>query len=180
MKIRIALLGLIALFAAPLAARAQEFQAFNPGDWELTLAGSGSNSSDFDGTTVGINGSLGYFFTENFEFAVRQSLGYTDLAGANGSAWNGSTRLAVDFHFDLERFQPFVGANIGYVYGDLTNDTFIAGPEVGLKYFVNDTTFVFVMAEYQFFFDSGDNVGDIGDNAQDGQFVYTLGLGFKW
>jgi len=180
MSIRYALVALLAICVTPFLARAQDFEAFQPGDWELTLGGGGSNGSDFDGTTFSVNGSLGYFFTENVEVALRQTIGYTDITGASGSTWSGSTRVAADFHFDLGRWQPFVGANIGYIYGEVTNDTFIAGPEAGVKFFVNDTTFVFVMAEYQFFFDSGDDADDIGETIDDGQFVYTLGLGFKW
>jgi len=79
--------------------------------------------------------------------------------------------------FDLEAWQPFVGGNFGYVYGDAVNDTFEAAPEAGVKYFVNSTTFIFAMVEYQFFFDSGDDI----DNAfSDGQFLWSLGLGFRF
>jgi hypothetical protein len=85
--------------------------------------------------------------------------------------------VALDFHFDLEALQPFVGGNFGYVYGDAVNDTFEAAPEAGVKWFVNSTTFIFGMAEYQFFFDKGSNAGS-GFN--DGQFVYTLGVGFRF
>ena len=148
---------------------------FEEGDKELTLSGSASNGPDFDGVFIGANGSLGYFITDNLVLSIRQSLTYTDVGV--GSALNGSTRVAADFHFDLEALQPFVGGNFGYVYGDAVNDTFEAAPEAGIKYFVNSTTFIFAMAEYQFFFDSGDEV----DNSfSDGQFVYTLGIGFRF
>src|SRR5215217_410402 len=103
----------VALVLLPAAAANAQFQA---GDWELTLGGSGSNGPDFDGYTWNINGSLGYFLTKEFEVGVRQAIGYTDLNV--GSAWNGSTRIFVDYHFDLGRVQPYVGGNIGYAYGD--------------------------------------------------------------
>ena len=148
---------------------------FEEGDKEITLSGSASNGPDFDGVFIGANGSLGYFITDNLELSIRQSLTYTDVGV--GSALNGATRVAADFHFDLEALQPFVGANFGYVYGDAVNDTFEAAPEAGIKYFVNSTTFIFAMVEYQFFFDSGDNI----DNAfSDGQFLWSLGLGFRF
>jgi len=148
---------------------------FEEGDKEITLAGSASNSPDFDGVIIGANGSIGYFITDNLELALRQSAQYTDI-GVD-SALNGSTRVAADFHFDLEAWQPFVGGNFGYVYGDAVNDTFEAAPEAGIKWFVNSTTFVFAMVEYQFFFDSADEA----DNAfEDGQFIWTLGLGFRF
>ena len=148
---------------------------FEEGDKEITLSGTAANSSDFDGVAAGANGSIGYFVTDNLELSLRQSIQYTDIGV--GSALNGSTRIAADFHFDLEAWQPFVGGNFGYVYGDAVNDTFEAAPEAGVKYFVNSTTFIFAMVEYQFFFDSGDDI----DNAfSDGQFLWSLGLGFRF
>jgi len=170
-------LSVLAVAAVALAPRST-YAYFEEGDKEVTLSGSGANGNDFDGVVAGANGSIGYFMTDNLELSLRQSLQYTDIGNAGGgSALNGSTRVALDFHFDLEALQPFVGGNFGYVYGDAVNDTFEAAPEGGVKWFVNSTTFIFAMVEYQFFFDSADNA----DNAfQDGQFVYTLGIGFRF
>ena len=167
-------LSVLAVAAVALAPRST-YAYFEEGDKEITLSGSAANGNDWDGVNMGINGSFGYFLTDNLELSVRQSITYTDIGV--GSSLNGSTRVAVDFHFDLEALQPFVGANLGYVYGDAVNDTFEAAPELGLKYFVNSTTFIFVLAEYQFFFDQGD---DASDSFDDGQFVYSLGIGFRF
>jgi outer membrane protein W len=164
------------LFAVPVAAQAQEEFGFQPEDWELTLGGSGANDSEFEGSTFAFSGSLGYFFTENVEVALRQTIGYSDIGGSDGSAWNGSTRVAADWHFDLERWQPFVGVNGGYLYGETVADTFIAGPEAGVKFFLNETTFIQFSVEYQFFFDDLDESDDTFD---DGQFVYGLSLGVR-
>lgn len=147
---------------------------FEEGDKEITLSGQAANGTDWDGVVIGANGSIGYFITDNLEIALRQSLSYSDLFG---SELSGSTRVALDFHFDMEALQPFVGANFGYVYGDAVSDTFEAAPEGGVKWFVNSTTFVFAMAEYQFFFDEAD---DADSSFSDGQFVYTLGIGFRF
>src|SRR5215213_3489769 len=141
-----------ALCLLPATAQAQDVE--NP--WELTLGGGGQNSEDFDGFAARIDAGLGYYFNEAWEVSIRQSLTYNDFVG---SSMNGSTRVALDVHFplgDRSQWVPFVGAEIGYVYGDDINETFMAGPEAGLKYYVNSTTFIFAMAEYQFFFDSGD------------------------
>lgn len=164
-------IALIALLA-PAAAMAQ----FHGGDWELTLSGSGGSDNDFDNNLIGADLSLGYFFTDNIEVALRQGIDIADVEDSDDD-FGASTRVAGDFHFDLDRWQPFVGGNIGYLYGDFVNDTWIAGPEAGLKFFVNSTTFIFGMAEYQFFFEDSDEVDDAFD---DGQWVYSLGIGFKW
>lgn len=161
--------------AAFLMVPQSSYGYFEEGDKEITLSGTAANGSDFDGVTGGINGSIGYFITDNLELSLRQTITYSDI-GVD-SALNGSTRVALDFHFDLEAFQPFVGANFGYVYGDAVNDTFEAAPEAGIKYFVQDRTFIFVQAEYQIFFDSAEEADDA---FEDGQFVYTLGIGFRF
>jgi len=169
------LMVVAALALLPAVAAQAQFQA---GDWELTLGGSGSNGPDFNGTSFAVNGNLGYFLTKELEIGVRQSVGYSDInGGGSGSSWNGSTRFALDYHFDFGRWQPYVGANIGYVYGDAVNDTFEAAPEAGVKYFVNSTTFIQFGAEYQFFFDSN---SDASNAFSDGQFVYGLNIGFRW
>ena len=147
---------------------------FEEGDKELTLSGQAANGTDWDGVVIGANASIGYFITDNLEIALRQSLTYSDLFG---SELSGSTRVALDFHFDLEALQPFVGANFGYVYGDAVADTFEAAPELGVKWFVNSTTFIFAMGEYQFFFDEAE---DADSSFEDGQFVYSLGIGFRF
>jgi len=167
-------LSVLAVAAAVLAPRSA-FAYFEETDKEITLSGTAANGPDFDGLVAGVNGSIGYFLTDNLELSLRQTVTYTDIGV--GSSLNGSTRLALDFHFDLEALQPFVGGNFGYVYGDAVNDTFEAAPEAGVKWFVNSTTFLFGMAEYQFFFDSGNSVSGSFDN---GQFVYTLGIGFRF
>ena len=164
----------VMVVAALLMLPTLSYGYFEEGDKEVTLSGTAANSNDFDGVIIGANGSLGYFITDNLELGIRQSLTYTDIG--TPASLNGSTRVALDFHFDLEAWQPFVGGNFGYVYGDAVNDTFEAAPEVGVKWFVNSTTFVFAMAEYQFFFDKGS-----GNNSfNDGQFLYTLGIGFRF
>jgi len=169
---RIWIVPVLALFLAPAIARAD----FKQRDFELTLQGSGANGPDFDGATIAAGGSLGYFLTDEFEIGLRQTIGYTDLGGS-GSALNGSTRIAADWNFNLGQWVPFVGGNFGYVYGDSVNDTFEAAPEAGVRYFVNNTTFIFAAVEYQFFFDTGD---DASDSFSDGQFIYSLGIGFKF
>ena len=148
---------------------------FEEGDYELRVAGFATNDVNFDGFVANVAGSLGYFFSDQFEAGVRQDFTYSDLAG---TALNGSTAVFADYHIGdpQAQLQPFIGANFGYAYGDTTNDTFFAGPEGGVKYFFpdNDQWFLLGQVEYQFFFEDG---GDADDSLNDGVFVYRLGLG---
>jgi hypothetical protein len=154
---------LVGLLALPALAQAQ----FEAGDWELTLSGTGNNDHDFETGSAAVSGSLGYFVTEQIEIAVRQGVVWAD----GGSAWNGDTRLAVDYHFNFaDKIVPFVGANIGYQYGDGISDDWIAGPEIGVKFFLNTTTFIQVTAAYNF---------ALCEGLDEGAFFYGLGIGVR-
>jgi hypothetical protein len=50
------------------------------------------------------------------------------------------------------------------------------GVEGGLKFFVNNTTFLIAMIEYQWFLHSANT----GSESNTGQFVYAVGIGFKF
>lgn len=149
--------------------------AYREGDLELVLGGSGSSDESFEGTVFNLEAALGYFMSPNIETTWRQGVSFADAPGGNN--WNGSTRLAFDYHFVLEGWYPYLGANIGYLYGDTVKEQFIAGPELGVKYFVNRTTFINGGIEYQFLFR---NVKDADDNFNDGRFVYILGIGVRF
>lgn len=168
-------LSLVALAVCGIAALASTAKAVdNP--WELSLAGSGQNSSRFNGVEVGGDVNIGYYFTDNIEAGVRQSLNYSDLGGVSLVA---STRVALDFNIpmgDHNQWVPFVGANIGYDYGKGVTDTWEAAPEAGVKYYLNSTTFIYGSVEYQFFFRKGSSVSG---GFKDGDFVYSVGVGFR-
>jgi hypothetical protein len=149
--------------------------AYKTGDLELTISGSGSNDESFDSTVFNIEAGLGCFVTPNLEGIYRQEISFADLPG--GNSWNGSTRLSFDYHFNLKPCYPYLGGSIGYVYGDAVKEQFIAGPEGGVKYFVNDTTFITGGVEYQILFK---DVANADNNFDNGRFVYILGIGFKF
>lgn len=156
-----------------------DVSGFGPraGEWEVTLGGGGSNDKNFRGGGFNVNGSVGYFFTDNWEVALRQGFGWSDFGNGTSSSWNGSTRAAVDFHFNLDRFRPFVGLNFGALYGKGTSDTWAGGIEGGVKYYVLPKTFVFAMAEYAWTFR---NIRRADNQFDNGQFIYSLGLGFNF
>ena len=161
---RLLVVSALALFIAPAVARAQ----FKQADWDFTISGTAANDKDFRTFSLGANGSLGYFVIDQLEVGLRQTLTISD----GGSQWVGNTGVFGDWHFDLGKFVPFVGANIGYAYGGGdAEDGFSAGPEVGLKYFVNGTTYVFGIATYEF---------NLNRGFDSGGFVYALGIGFRF
>jgi hypothetical protein len=163
------LVALFAMFLVPAAAQAQ----FDEGDWEITIAGSGTSDSSFDSTSLSVGFSVGYFFNDNLEAGVRQTVSFADTEGTaitpGDSEFAGSTTGFLDYHFDLDEWQPFVGAFVGWAYGDAVDDDGVYGPEGGVKYFVNSTTFVAATIQYVVPFDSD----------ADEFFNYQLAVGFK-
>lgn len=163
--------GLLALAVA--GAIPSAFAQPQAGDWEFTLGGGGSSDTEFENGGVGINGSFGYFFNPNLEAAVRQSINFAD-SGVD-EEWSGSTRVAVDYHFLFDKLVPFIGANFGLDYNE-DDSVWGIGPEAGIKYYVHEKTFLFVMGEYRWLFD---DFGDVDNRADDGRFAFTFGVGFN-
>jgi len=167
----------VSMLAMPVMAQERmEGNVFGPeaGNWELTLGGGGASDQDFESGSAFVNGSLGYYLDDNWEVVFRQGFGFAD---SGDSSWNASSRIGIDYNFNFDRLVPYIGANVGIIYGDDIDDTGIAGLGGGLKWFVKPETFIFAGAEYQFFFEDSD---DADDNFDDGSFVYTLGIGFVW
>lgn len=145
--------------------------------WEFTIGGAGTSNEDFNAGGAQIAGSIGYYTNEVIELSLRQNMSYADSGKGSPAAWNGVSRAAVDLHLPLGNVVPYVGANFGYVYGDTVKETFLAGPEAGVKFYLKEDVFVQAGAEYQFFFDSSDRVNDA---FRDGQLVYGVGLGVRF
>src|SRR3569833_1876475 len=98
-----------ALALLPAAVAQAQFQA---GDWELTLSGNGSNGPDFNGTQFGVNDNIGYFLSKELELSVRLLEAYNDIGVEGGNLAFGTT-IGLDYHFDMGRWQPYIGANVG-------------------------------------------------------------------
>ncbi len=160
-------------------AQAQEGGRLQKGDRTFMLGGSGSSNRDFaanfDAHVASLELGLSWFIADNVAFTVRQGVSFAKIAGT--SDWNGSSRLGLDFFLDLDRFQPFVGAEAGLLYGETVKSQFVAGPNAGVLFFMNDTTFFNLGVVYQFLFENADEVSGVYN---DGRFVYALGMGVKW
>jgi len=167
--------------ALPGAALAAASGTYGPqaGEREFTLSGTGTSDKDFDNSSIGVSGEVGWFLSDQLSLGVRQSLTFADIQGEDidDDFWAGSTRGYGDYHFGSGRARPFVGASLGAIYGDGVNDTGVGGVEVGLKYYALPDTFILARAEYQFLFDSSD---DAEDNFDDGSWSYVLGIGFNF
>jgi hypothetical protein len=146
------------------------------GDREFQLSGIGIRDYDSDTTTFGASGSIGWFVTDHQKFGVRQRI-HLDQSRKADDLWRAETLGFYDFHFDLDPLQPFVGASLGYMYGERVNESFIAGPEVGINFYLQEKTFIKLQVEYQF---PLEDVNQSDGTVDDGKLVYTLGTGFNF
>lgn len=160
----------------PVSASGADYAVAREGDWEFTLGGAGSADHDLDNSAGGVNASLGYYLSDAIELVVRQSGSYSDGAGG-GTDFDGSTFVAVDHHFGSDRLRPFVGVNLGRLYGDTTNNTSAAGIEGGLKFYAQAKTFIFALANYAWTFEHS---SDAADRFDDGAFLWSVGIGFNF
>lgn len=147
------------------------------GEREFTIGGSGASNRDFDSSLGGVDFSFGQYINETQLVTLRQSVQYAN-PNIGGQQWAGSTRIAFDQHFSARgALRPFIGANIGGIYGEGVRDTFTAGLEVGGKWYVQPKTFIFAMVDYSWLFR---HARGIDDQFDDGRFGWNLGVGFNF
>jgi len=180
-KINTAAFTFFIISAMPLAAHAQSSQ-FGPyeGDREFSMSGTGNSDKNVDSGSFGVTGDLGWYLRDNMVAGVRQSVNYASIEGEGISDdfWNGSTRGYLNYQFLEDRARPLIGASLGGIYGDGVNDSFFAGLEFGIKYYVRSKTYILARAEYQFLFDSTSDATDAFQD--DAIWAYTLGLGYNF
>lgn len=132
--------------------------------------------------------NVGYYFTEMVELVVRQSASYSDdlpVAGTTDteSVWNFQTRVALDLHFPIGCFVPYVGVNVGYLYGDsdAPDDTLAGGVEGGAKIYVQPDAFLQAHIEWEFFEDRQQALDNsFRENFDDGAIFYFIGFGLRF
>lgn len=95
----------------------------------------GYNSEDLEGSDshlAGINLSADYTVLPWLGLGVEQAV--FDHFNTEDEGFGGRTAGSVDLLLgDTHDVFPYIGANIGYVYGEGIDDDFFAGPEIGIS-----------------------------------------------
>jgi len=175
MKRTLLALPVAALMSSTAMAQSMEVPPYHPdpgpyaGWWEMTLAGSGTSTDNFDQNTFGAALGIGYYLTKNVIVGGRQ---FINFQVNDVDDWEGSTFVFADYQFDFGRWQPFIGLSFGGNYGkEPIEEDFLWGPEVGLKYYVNESAFAFGAAAYQL---------KVTDCCDDGLTNYVIGFGINF
>ncbi len=106
------------LLTAPLVSFAAPGDGPVKGDKSFTVSGSGTSDNDFDNTAYGVSGELGYFLTDKWQAGLRQSVNGVDQ-DQGGNSWAGSTRGFIMYNFLDGNYRPYLGANLGGIYGEI-------------------------------------------------------------
>lgn len=171
-KLLIAVLPLAAITTVVMAEPAAPYAADpgpRAGNREATLTGSGLSDSDFNDSNFGVTGSYGYYYDDNVIVTLKQSLQLNDTG--TSTLVDGRTILQAAYQWDFGKWRPYAGMNVGGIYGAGVRDEALFGPEVGVKYYVNESTFLFGNVAYEV------PVDECCDN---GVVPYALGVGFNF
>jgi len=140
---------------------------------KFTLIRSGTGDNTLDSTGLASPSRYGRFV--NLEKVIRQDASFTN--GPDRKDRNDITRVIENYYFGDGAWSPLVGLSMGYLQKDNANDQFFAAPEIGVKYFMNPSTFFYGLLMYQFLFE---DTYDVESAYENGRFVYGVGLGLTF
>jgi len=161
-------------------------------DQELQLSLGSFKSSGSDSGTVSGEITYGKYVTPYWVLGVIQGLNYAFIENQD-DVWTASTVGFANYHFNNGSAEkgdlvPFAGVFLGATYNS-DDATGTLGPNLGLKYYVNETTFITGRYRYEWFFDDlklgstsefSDSIETVSDNSSDGNHVISIGLGFRF
>jgi opacity protein-like surface antigen len=141
--------------------------AVKQGDKELSFSGAYADiatksGSDFDLGCVKatlLSGALGYFVSDEVEFSAKSTWAWLKASGEKLNLYG--IGFDAKYHFQPSNSTvPYVGAQWVYLNGKVSGDTLSVsgkasgqmwGPLAGIKFFVTDSTILFVEYQYDLF-----------------------------
>jgi hypothetical protein len=144
-------------------------------DKEIEVSGGLFHAEGSDSGALNVDLSFGYYYTPGWQVGLRQAVNYT-FVDDGPDAWVATTAPFLNYHFRFGNIVPFLGAFIGLAWND-RDATGLLGPQGGVKFFLNEQTYLGLRYRYEWFFNS---LRRVGRNADDGNHVFNLGVGFVW
>jgi len=142
------------------------------GDQELQfLFGGLSADAEVDNFGLDIGTSYGFFLSDALEVGARLAYVNLQLEGSRG-LWAAAALPFINYHFrgvsEGDKILPYAGV-FGGGYFDNNDEFYAFGPEVGVKFFVYNKTFINTLYRFEFF-DS--------TKFKEGSHEVNLGIGF--
>ncbi|HUR71830.1 MAG TPA: outer membrane beta-barrel protein [Candidatus Limnocylindrales bacterium] len=149
-----------------------------PGDGasEVQVSAGFNQTQGSDTGSLNVDLSYGYYLTPGWQLGFRQAINSTFVDNGR-DFWLATTTPFLNYNFRLTNIiVPYLGAFIGAAWND-RDITGTAGPQVGIKFFVHDNTFLNLGYRYDIFFS---RIDTIDNNSSRGNHVANLGVGFTW
>jgi hypothetical protein len=146
------------------------------GAHELQVAAGLFHAQDSDSGNLNIDLSYGYYLTPGWQLGFRQALNTIFIEDASDQ-WTATTAPFINYHFRVtDIIVPYLGAFIGAAWND-RDITGTLGPQIGVKFFVHEQTFLNVGYRYEWFWDKIERINNEADN---GNHIINIGVGFMW
>lgn len=143
---------------------------------ELQVSGGLFHAEDSDVGNLNVDLSYGWYLSPGWQLGFRQALNYVFVDDAS-DAWIATTTPFVNYHFRVtDIIVPYLGAFIGAAWND-RDVTGTLGPQVGVKFFVHEQTFLNLGYRYEWFWDKFERINNESDN---GNHIFNIGVGFMW
>ena len=146
------------------------------GDNEVEAAAGFFHAQGSDSGSFNVDLQFGRYLTPGWELGIRQALNYNFIDDGRDS-WVATTTpfLVYNFHFN-DYVIPFLGVAAGAAYND-RDITGTLSPNVGVKIFLSDQTYLGLRYRYEWYFN---RLNRVDNNADTGNHVATIGIGFVW
>jgi hypothetical protein len=166
----------IMVLAAALLSTSSVIAAPTEGANEIQVSAGLFHAEGSDSGNLNADLSYGIYLSPGWQVGIRQALNYNFIDDER-DFWVASTTPFINYHFRVtDIIFPYLGAFIGLVWND-RDVTGAIGPQVGVKFFVHERTFLNLGYRYEFFFNK---LEAIDDNSDRGNHVFNLGIGLTW
>lgn len=143
---------------------------------ELLVSGGAFHTQDSDTGNLNLDLSYGFYLTPGWQLGFRQALNY-EFVDNGRDQWTATTAPFVNYNFRVtDIIVPYLGAFVGAAWND-QDITGTLGPQAGVKFFVHDQAFLNLGYRYEWFWDKFER---INNNADNGNHVFNIGVGFVW
>jgi hypothetical protein len=130
-----------------------------PKKWAVGLGGwygynlrETDSNSDKTSNLLGVNLNVDYMATPNVPISVNIA-GFNTLDTAQDNGWGGRSTLGAAYQFnEAGTWHPYIGAYGGYILGKGVQDSWLVGPEAGVKFDLTDGFYMYAKAGYDYTF----------------------------
>ena len=143
---------------------------------EVQVSAGFFSAQDSDSGNLNIDLSYGYYLTPGWQIGFRQALNSLFVEDGRDQ-WSATTSPFFNYHFRVsDIIFPYLGGFIGAVW-NVRDITGTLGPQVGVKFFVHEQTFLNLGYRYEWFWDKFERIDNSADN---GNHIFNVGVGFMW